>query len=141
MSQQSGGGAVIRTQSLTDQLTDLEKTGIAPVAKLFDSALTKSLLTPAERMAGLRIHTDTWSIGLGSLKDRADLADKLVARAPLWTPNEARMELFGMPPKEGGDELLKPKGAPGDTLPGGEAPDPENDPDPDDPIDTGADDD
>ena len=129
MAQQSGGGAGVRTQKLTDQLTDLERTAVAPVAQLFDSALTKSLLTPAERMAGLRIVTDTWSIGLGSLADRAAIADQLVAKAPIWTPNEARQKLFGMGPLDGGDELMQPKGAPGDTLPGGNDPD---DPPPDD---------
>ena len=48
------------------------------------------------------------------------MADQLVAKAPIWTPNEARMRLFGMPAVEGGDKLIQPKGAPGGTMDGGD---------------------
>ena len=119
--QMSGGGAGVRTQSLQDQAADFEKFAIAPVAKIVDSACTKTLLSVAEQMAGLRVVTETWSVGLGSLEDRAAMADTLVAKSPIWTPNEARARLFGLPAVEGGDDLIQPKGAPGGTMADGNA--------------------
>ena len=109
--QLSGGGAGVRTQVLQDQLTDFEATAIRPVAAMMDAALTRALLTAEEQVSGLEIKTETWPIGLGSMEDRANIADQLVARAPIMTPNEARARFFGLPPIEGGDELRESKGA------------------------------
>lgn len=111
LGQLSGGGAGVRTQALQDQLTDFEATAIRPVAAMIDGGLTRALLTPEERFDGLAVKTETWPIGLGSMEDRANIADQLVARAPIMTPNEARNQLFGMPPIEGGDDLRESKGA------------------------------
>jgi len=111
LGQMSGGGAGVRTQALQDQLTDFEAMAIRPVAHMADAACTLALLTPEEIMAGLSVRTETWPIGLGSMEDRANIADQLVARAPILTPNEARGRLFGLPPVEGGDELRESKGA------------------------------
>jgi len=122
LGQMSGGGAGVRTQALQDQLTDFEATACRPVARMVDAALTRTLLTPAERMEGMSVMTETWPIGLGSMEDRANIADQLVARAPIMTPNEARRRLFGMPPVEGGDGLRESKGAPPS---GGDGPPPE----------------
>ena len=66
------------------------------------------------------VKTDTWPVSLGSEEDRANVADTLVARAAIMTPNEARERFFNLPPIEGGDKLLQPKGAPGGTMGGGE---------------------
>ena len=112
LGQMSGGGAGVRTQALQDQLTDLEATAIRPVAAILDGALTRGLFTARERMDGYEVVTETWPIGLGSMEDRANIADQLVARAMLLTPNEARQRFFNLPPIDGGDELLMPKGAP-----------------------------
>ena len=125
--QMSGGGAGVRTQSYQDQIADFEGQTIKPVAEIVDKALTKTLLTPAEFAAGMRVFTDTSSIGLGSYEDRANMADQLVARAPILTPNEARRMFFGLPDIEGGDELMQPKGAPGGTMPGDPAGDDDDD--------------
>ena len=107
-----GGGAGIRTQSFRDQMSDLEQMAVRPVAGMVDSSLTRGLFTVKERMDGWKIVTDTSNVGVGTLYDRAELADKLVMRAGVYTPNEARTDLFGKPPVEDGDELRDPKGAP-----------------------------
>ena len=117
--QMSGGGAGVRTQALQDQMTDFERTAIRPVAAMCDAALTRALLTPEEQAVGMEVKTRTWEIGLGSMEDRANIADQLVARAMIMTPNEARMKYFGLPPIEGGDELVMPKGAPTQDIGGG----------------------
>jgi len=111
LGQMSGGGAGVRTQGLQDQLTDFEATAVRPVARMLDGACTHALLTPGEQMSGLRVQTETWPIGLGSMEDRANISDQLVARAPIMTPNEARRRFFGLPPVDGGDELRESKGA------------------------------
>ena len=76
-----------------------------------EDELTIKLLSPMERARGLAVRMDTTHYALGSLTDRAMVANQLVARTGILTINEGR-ELVNLPPIEGGDKLIQPQGAP-----------------------------
>ena len=118
LSQMSGGGAGVRVQAFIDQVADFERFAVAPVAAMLDAALTSTMLTRKEQMEGYRIRTDTQQVSAGSARDKVMLADQAVARAGVMTPNEARQRYLGLPPIEGGDQLLSPKGSPMQNMDG-----------------------
>ena len=72
---------------------------------------------------------DYEALTLGSLEKRAQVANSLVQRTAIWTPDYANKRLFKLPPQPGGDELRVPTGgseSSGENDQGGA----DNDPDP-----------
>lgn len=108
----------MRARTFEAQAVDFERYSVMPRVAEMDAQLTRKLLTIADQRAGLRVQTDCTSLGFGSLSERLAAADLAVARAGIWTINEAR-RLTGLPPRPGGDKLLEPKGAPAQDDNGG----------------------
>ena len=113
LAQQAGGGAGVRTQTFREQMTDLEVITIKPLADRLDAAL-RVLLSAKERMDGLRVWTDTSDIGKGTLADKIEMLDRLVARSGAATIDEGRKEVMGWQPLPNGkgDMVYSPKGSP-----------------------------
>ena len=106
----------LRVATFEYQATDFERFTISPKAMVLDSQCTRKLLSTDDVMEGLSVASDTDNVARGSLSDRATVADLLVSRAGVWTPNEGR-ELTGKQPRADGDRLLQPKGAPTQNPP------------------------
>ena len=120
--QQSGSGAGVRTQTFIEQMSDLEATAIRPVAERLDAAC-EVLLSREERMEGMGIHTNTDWIGLGTLANRIEMADRACARGGFWQVDEARELTDKDPlPNGEGEKLYDPKGAPKQGEDGGAQP-------------------
>ena len=119
----------MRTAGYEQQSADYVRYTIGPRAEALDEECTVKLLTPEERLAGLRVRSFTDRLSTGTLSERIGAADKAVARAGIWTINEGRA-LTGKGPIAGGDRLLPPKGSPKpDDTSGRGDPDDAGDPD------------
>ena len=113
LGQQSGGGAGIRTQTIAEQLTDLEIVTVGPLAKRMDAAM-EVLLSFEERGRGLRIMSKTDHIGKGTLANKIEMLDRLVARSGAATIDEGRDKVMGWLPLPNGEgnKVYSPKGSP-----------------------------
>ena len=94
---------------------------------LVNAQVTSQLLTPIDRMNGLSVRFDTRWIAAGTISQRIASADQGVARSMVLTPNEGRHfiqhgTLPRLDPIEGGDELIAPKGGPGENASGMQSP-------------------
>lgn len=117
--------------SLEQQAEDFDRWSIQPHVARCSEQLTAKLLAPLMDMGAATENTkvmmDTETIREGSFSDKVKAIELAVARGGLMTPNEGRRRL-GLPPIEGGDNLLMPKGSPADpAMTGGD-----NNPPPDD---------
>lgn len=102
-----------RVMSFEMQSADFERYTAAPDAAVFDSQMNYKLLTPEEIMASLTIRTDTNTISMGSLSERAKIALDLVANGGMWQIDEGRHLTGQRPLPDGkGQKVLQPKGAP-----------------------------
>ena len=95
-----------------------ERQTVRPWARRLSSALTMRLLMPEDRMLGYCIVVDTTAVALGSLKETLEALGRAYSTDGLFTANESRrvanMVLeMGLEDKDGGDDLLLPKGVPG----------------------------
>ena len=100
-----------RVATFEQQAADFERYTIYALAKRFDAQLNQKLLVPVDLRAGYRITTNTDMLRTGSLTERITAAELAVSRGGIWTINEGR-ELTGQPPRDDGDRLMSPKGAP-----------------------------
>ena len=100
-----------RVATFEQQASDFERYTIYGLARRFDAQLNQKLLVQQDLRSGYRIETATSMLRSGSLTERIEAADKAVAKAGIWTINEGR-KLTGQPPRDDGDRLMSPKGAP-----------------------------
>lgn len=84
-------------------------TCIDPYFDAWRGALTRCLLSDAERKAGFYIEHETADLTSADLKTTAEAIEKEVG-GPTMTPNEGR-KLRNLPPIYGGDALYPPRGA------------------------------
>lgn len=101
-------------QSAIDYLTDC----LLHWGKHVEDQMGQSVLTEAERRAGIFLRHDFAALLRPATKERYEATGKAVG-GPFMTPNEARQS-EGLPPVPGGD-VLNP--APNMTRPGAEKPD------------------
>ena len=93
------------------QGTDTERYSIRPEANRAAAAMTAKLLTPAERMAGLRVCMPTDDIAEGTFSEQIRSLGPGVSNFGIITPNEARRRM-GYAPVPNGDKLRAPRGGP-----------------------------
>lgn len=116
----------MRSSTFEHQATDFERYTLSAKAIASDSQMTRKLLSVDDVMNDLQVKSNTDDVALGSLSERADIADKMVSKGGQWTVNEGR-DLTGKPPRKDGDRLYQPKGAPRqDPPPSGSGDDPDN---------------
>ena len=105
----------MRTEApIMSQRADLATRALNPRAKMMKAAIIERMLTGTDRAGGYRVTLDVNAELAGTLKERAEVAEMLVSRGGLWTPNEGRV-LTGKPPKDDdpeADKRLDPKGGP-----------------------------
>ena len=100
-----------RVSTFQHQAADWERYTIYPLALALDAQLNRKLLSVIDRQQDLRIKNRTDMISAGSLAEQIDAADHAVTRGGLLTINEGR-EMLRRAPREDGDRLVEPKGAP-----------------------------
>lgn len=102
---------------------------LGPWERIWETECGNKLLTESEKRAETyRFAFDNWELVKPDANQRAEMLGKLV-QAMIITPNEAR-EWEGLPPMEGGDELMNPATTPGKPPSeggGSEATEPETD--------------
>ena len=102
----------MRTEApLMGQRADLVMKALRPHATALSSEIQRKLLTPGDRHGGHQVVLDLDAELRGTLNERAQAAELLVARSGVWTINEGR-RLTGKPPHDDGDRLIDPKGGP-----------------------------
>jgi len=84
-------------------------TCIDPWLDAWRGALTRCLLTDAERLSGVYLEHRTEDLTSADMKTTAEAFEKEVG-GPVVTPNEAR-RAKNLPPVDGGDKLYPPRGA------------------------------
>ena len=95
---------------------------VVPRARSLSDMVSSQLLSQeALNDMGIRIRFDTDQLYAGTLSQRIASVDQGVSRAGVLTPNEGRAyvstgRLPRLEPVEGGDELLAPKGGPGENA-------------------------
>ena len=106
--ERSAGGWT--NSNLTEQWTNFVRFSLNTHIARYTSEWDAKLLRPAER-ARLRTHIDTAPLVMGDLRSVADTLEVLVAKAAIWTPEEARA-YTGRGPVPQGQSLRQPTGAP-----------------------------
>lgn len=101
-------------------VADFLKWNMEPDIRRLESAFSKKLLTMEERVNGYRVMYDLNEFEKGTMRERAEIAELLVTRAMVWTPNQGRRYVDNSPPVDGGDRLVSPKGAPDQNQNNGE---------------------
>ncbi len=103
----------MRSRTFEAQAVDFERYTIQLRTSLIDSQLSWKLLSPDDLKMGLRIHTDTSSVSLGTLTEQIEATGRAAANFGIMTRNEARA-VMGMIQDDDpeSDKLQDPKGAP-----------------------------
>ncbi len=102
---------VMASRSYEEQWQSFLRFSLAGNIVRITSELNFKLLRRFPGAQNLSLEVDTDPLTMGSLADRAAVADQLVQKAALWTVTEGR-ELTGKPPLEDESELRQPTGAP-----------------------------
>ena len=106
--EKSSGGWT--NSNLSEQWTNFVRFSLNTHVARYTSAFDTKLLRPAERRR-YATRIDTAPLVMGSLKDVAETMEVLVAKAAIWTPEEARA-YTGHGPVPAGQRLRQPTGAP-----------------------------
>lgn len=107
----------MRVAGMEAQFTDFALFTLAEHVHAAAEQLTRKLLSAAQIVDNHEIMIPTDSLKRGSLSERSKVAKEMVSDGGVWTINEGR-ELTGKPPREDGDRLLQPKGAPAQNTGG-----------------------
>ena len=108
------------TASVEAQAVDYERWSVQPHIRRVEEQLSAKLMGRDDVARGLVVRMPSDRIRAGSWSERVAAADQAVAKGGVMTPNEAR-KLLRLPPIEGGDKLLQPKGAPAQDSAAGES--------------------
>ena len=121
-----GSGAGNRTlrNEVGEQFLHFISGDFGTTCKSIEDEINLKFLGPSR---SVEVMFDTEMLTLGSLETRAQVANSLVQRTAIWTPNYARKRLFKLAPIPGGDELRVPTGG----TPPQESDQPEPDMEPD----------
>lgn len=107
---QSGAGSRASRNEVSEQFNHFIAGPFSLVCATFADELNLKLLGPGRQVD---LIFDLELLALGSLETRANVANTLVQRTGVWTPDYARERLFGLGPVEGGDMLRVPTGGGG----------------------------
>ena len=107
---QSGAGSRASRNEVSEQFNHFIAGPFSLVCQTFADEINLKLLG---RSRQVDLIFDLELLALGSLETRANVANTLVQRTGVWTPDYARARLFGLGPVEGGDMLRVPTGGGG----------------------------
>ena len=126
--QASGAGNRSARNEVGEQFLHFISGDFGTTCQAFADEINLKFLGPSRQV---EVMFDTEMLTLGSLETRANVANQLVQRTGIWTPNYARKRLFGLPPEKDGDMLRVPTGGTPPKEADGEQPDmdPESEPD------------
>lgn len=95
---------------VVEEVIGFVKFVLAPHLVRVESEMTAKLIRESERRK-VRLRFPLAELMRGTPEQQAKVIETLVAGAGVMSRNEGRA-LIGMPPKEGGDELMTPRGSP-----------------------------
>ena len=133
---QSGSSGKASRPDLAEQFINFVRSGFGTQAESYESEFNRKLFGVNSSLK-VRIKFDLDSLTAGTMQQRAELAKNMVGSG-IWTVNEGR-EFTDKRPKEGGDVLRSPTGAPGDNKPIGDGNTNKNDDDNEDENDDNVD--
>ncbi len=100
-----------RVTQFEQQAVDFERWSLRGHVHRVEEQLSAKLLSREETADSLVIRLPTDRIRAGSWSEQVNSVDQAVAKAGVMTVNEGRRRLR-LPPREDGDRLIQPKGAP-----------------------------
>ena len=100
-----------RVTQFEQQAVDFERWSLRGHVHRVEEQLSAKLLSREETANSLVIRLPTDRIRAGSWSEQVNSVDQAVAKAGVMTVNEGRRRLR-LPPREDGDRLIQPKGAP-----------------------------
>ncbi len=104
-----------RVTQFEQQAVDFERWSLRGHVHRIEEQLSAKLLSHEEARDDLVIRLPTDRIRAGSWSEQVNAVDQAVAKAGVMTVNEGRRRLR-LPPREDGDRLIQPKGAPAQDM-------------------------